>query len=144
MTALVSTSAIQIRAEYDASHDVYIVYPCCKIATEADCLAWYHAYKEVFANVTERIDCIVSLDMFSVEPGIAACWQGYRERLYTELVRYAVRMHSDTSVTLLSAGPHKRQRNTSQVARDIPEAEPRRKVYIYVAYRRLLLPHHRR
>ena len=87
-------SETTIGLELDRTHDVYIAYPCCHLATEADCLSWFEAYLRVFEPLHRRVDIVFVLDMFSVEPAIAEVWGRYRAELHERFIRHTVRVSS--------------------------------------------------
>ncbi|MBC7793776.1 MAG: hypothetical protein H7Z43_08710 [Clostridia bacterium] len=110
-------SSFELGVEYNAQHDAYIVYPCCNITSEEDCKVWLDAYIRLFAPLRKRIDCVIILSMFSVAPEIVDVWAKYRVRLYREIIRFSVRVETDTSMLATSS----RQLATG-IATDIPTA----------------------
>ena len=82
-----------IRFEYQAQNDIYVIYPCCALITEDDCRAWFETYDAFFRPLGRRVDCILVLDMFSVGPGVSQVWQQYRARIHASYTRHTVRAY---------------------------------------------------
>lgn len=100
---------VRVTFEYDELHDVYIAYPDCNLRTEGDCMAWFDAYADFYKTLNRRVDVIIVLDMFSLDPTISAVWVTYRARLHALYTRYTVRVaspgHSAVTVGLGQSMP---------------------------------------
>lgn len=116
------TSQITIHFEHDATHDVHIVYPCCHIESEADCIAWLERYSQYCTPLGHKVDMIIVLDMFSVDPAITPVWAEYRAEMLTRFSRYSVRVHSDSTVASAVVAGSAKHGVSADIAPDIPTA----------------------
>ncbi len=67
------------------------------VRTEDDCKAWKAAYDATLAPLGRRVDMVIVLEMFSVNPAIAHTWVHYR-RHTMGYARHCIRVESETDV----------------------------------------------
>ena len=85
---------------YDAAKDIVVAVPNWNIVTKQDCEVWYGQWYNHLSKYKRKIDCIVVLDDFHVDPAIAATWGEYRAKLNKEHFRYSYRVNADPTVRL--------------------------------------------
>jgi len=105
----------KIEFRYDGTEDIVIATPHWKIETQADVFEWYNQYAVYLKRFDHKMDCIVVLDDFAIEPSIGSLWGEYRAKLLKELVRFNYRVHSNPRVQLFV--------NTSGVRHDVARDE---------------------
>ena len=86
--------------KYDAAKDIVIAIPKWRIATKQDCDVWYHQWASYLAKYGRKVDCVVLLDDFHVDPAIAPAWGEYRAKLNIDYFRHSYRVHADPTVKL--------------------------------------------
>lgn len=115
---------IDVRFEWDAARDIYLVYPVGFVQTERDCKAWKRAFDERFAGILQPVDMVVVLEMFAVSPDIATVWQRYR-KFTMSYARYCVRVESSSDVLSISPTKAVPARDLTRGAPSIPDAMER-------------------
>jgi hypothetical protein len=95
-----------IEFTFDADNDVVIARPKWSISTPEDCETWFAEWTSYLSSFGRKIDCIIVLDDFFVDEGIATLWGEYRARLTNEYHRFSCRVHSnwDVRTYVLSSG----------------------------------------
>lgn len=87
----------QIKFVHRALLDVVIAYVDWTIETEADCIAWYDEYKKYFTGrFTRKVDLILELSKFHVNPKTATHFGKFRARVLDEFTNrsYRVKQHA--------------------------------------------------
>ena len=90
----------RIDFQHDKMNDVVIATPHWKIETEADVIAWYEEYAAYFTRLGRRVDFVVVLDDFSIEPAIGSLWGEYRAKIHKDFTRLSYRVHASKRVKL--------------------------------------------
>ena len=88
---------VEVRFEWVPERDIYIVYPIGFVRSEDDCKEWAKAFEEKFAGFPRRVDMVILLEMFSVDPAISPIWIRYR-RLTLTHARFCIRVASESDV----------------------------------------------
>jgi hypothetical protein len=84
----------QIQFEYDALHDLVVARPSWVIVTEDDCRLWRQQWVDYLEKFGRKVDCVMVLDEFQVDGGIASTWGRYRAEVNREYIRFSFRVHS--------------------------------------------------
>jgi hypothetical protein len=83
----------QIKFVHRALLDVVIAYVDWTIETEEDCLAWCDEYKRYFTGrFNRKVDLILELSKFHVNPRIATHWGKYRAQVLGEFTSRSYRV----------------------------------------------------
>jgi hypothetical protein len=90
----------RIDFEYDATKDIVIATPHWRIVTKADCEVWYAQWDSHMSKYKRKMDCVVVLNDFHVDAGIASAWGEYRARLNIDYFRHSFRVNADKTVKL--------------------------------------------
>jgi hypothetical protein len=114
------TGTIDFR--HDDTDDILIATPRWTIRTREDCEAWYEQWVRQFSRYGRRMDCVMVLDEFHVDPEIAAVWGGYRARIINEHTRFSCRVRSDWAVRLFVATSGVRYHAAADEAASVEEA----------------------
>ena len=85
---------------YDDVNDVVIAVPKWVIASKEDCEVWYGQWVAQLSKYGRKVDCVVVLDDFHIDAGIASAWGEYRAKLNTNYFRHSFRVHADPTVKL--------------------------------------------
>jgi hypothetical protein len=85
---------------YDAAKDIVIAIPSWRIVTKEDCEVWFREWQSYLMKFKRKIDCIVVLDDFHVDPAIAPAWGEYRAKLNIDYFRHSFRVNPDPTVRL--------------------------------------------
>jgi hypothetical protein len=85
---------------YDDVNDVVIAVPKWVIASKDDCEVWYGQWVAQLSKYGRKVDCVVVLDDFHIDAGIASAWGEYRAKLNTNYFRHSFRVHADPTVKL--------------------------------------------
>jgi hypothetical protein len=85
---------------YDDVNDVVIAVPKWVIASKDDCEVWYGQWVAQLSKYGRKVDCVVVLDDFHIDAGIASAWGEYRAKLNTDYFRHSFRVHADPTVKL--------------------------------------------
>jgi hypothetical protein len=85
---------------YDAAKDIVIAVPKWTIASLEDCEAWFRQWADYLGAYGRKVDCVVVLDDFHIQPRIAAKWGEYRAKLNNTYFRHSFRVHADPTVKL--------------------------------------------
>jgi hypothetical protein len=85
---------------YDAAHDIVIAVPHWRLVTKEDCKVWYDQWDSHLARYKRKVDCVVVLNDFHVDPAIASAWGEYRARLNITYFRHSFRVNADPTVKL--------------------------------------------
>jgi hypothetical protein len=85
---------------YDSVNDVVIATPRWNIATKGDCETWYAQWEAHLSKYERKVDCVVVLNDFHVDPAIASEWGEYRARLNNAHFRHSFRVQADSIVKL--------------------------------------------
>jgi hypothetical protein len=85
---------------HDQKHDIVIATPHWRISTEADVHAWFAQYAGYMKTFARKMDTIVVLDDFEVDPIIGAKWGEYRAKLHKQFLRHNFRVHTARNVKL--------------------------------------------
>ena len=110
-----------MRFEWVPERDIYIVYPTGIVRGEADCKAWRMAFDARFAGLGRRVDMVIVLEMFSVDPVIAHTWVHYRRHTMA-YARYCIRIESETDVFPTSPVKNVPRNELTTGAPTIPDA----------------------
>jgi hypothetical protein len=86
--------------KYDTAKDIVIATPSWRIVTKEDCQIWYEQWDTYLARFKRKIDCVVVLDDFHVDPLIAPAWGEYRAKLNITYFRHSFRVNADATVKL--------------------------------------------
>ena len=89
-----------IEFTYDKANDIVVAVPKWTIASQQDCEAWFDEWDAALSKYGRKVDCVVVLDDFHVDAGIAATWGEYRARLNKTHFRHSYRVHADRTVKL--------------------------------------------
>jgi hypothetical protein len=87
-------SAFHMCLERSEENDCYILYPCGHIATDSDVQNFEAEYNRVFAPLARKVDIVIVLDMFSVDPSILETWSHARKRMVEQYTNISVRVSS--------------------------------------------------
>lgn len=90
----------QIDFSYDAANDIVIAIPHWRLVTKDDCKVWYDQWDRYLTRYKRKVDCIVVLDDFHVDPAIASAWGEYRAKLNITYFRHSFRVNADATVKL--------------------------------------------
>ena len=128
MSAFANQSAqeheIDVRFEWDAARNIYLVYPVGFVQSERDCKAWKHAFDAKFSGILEPVDMVIVLEMFAVSPEIASVWQRYR-KFTMSYTRFCIRVESSSDVLSISATKAVPAKDLTRGAPSIPDAMER-------------------
>jgi hypothetical protein len=86
--------------KYDAAQDIVIATPSWRIVTKEDCEVWFREWQSYLTKFKRKVDCIVVLDDFHVDPAIAPAWGEYRAKLNIDYFRHSFRVNADPTVRL--------------------------------------------
>lgn len=88
--------------QYDAENDVVIATSHWHIETEADLEPWYQVWADYFEKnfPGRRMDLVVELTGFQINPAVAPRWGEYRARVHKNFTRHSYRVHSNARVRL--------------------------------------------
>ena len=86
--------------QYDAAKDIVIATPKWRIVTREDCETWFHQWDSHLARYRRKVDCVVVLNDFHVDPVIAPAWGEYRAKLNIAYFRHSFRVQADAVVRL--------------------------------------------
>jgi hypothetical protein len=86
--------------KYDAASDIVIATPKWKIVTKEDCQVWFNQWASYLSRYKRKVDCVVMLDDFHVDPSIASAWGEYRAKLNINYFRHSFRVNADATVKL--------------------------------------------
>jgi len=111
-----------IQFDYDGRNDIVVATPRWHIRTREDCEIWYHQWVDYLATFGRRVDCVMVLDDFHVEPEIATVWGEYRARINNQYTRLSYRVHSDWAVRLFAATSGVRYNAPSDAAPSVEAA----------------------
>jgi len=111
-----------IQFDYDGRNDIVVATPRWHIRTRGDCEVWYQQWVDYLATFGRRVDCVMVLDDFHVEPEIAAVWGEYRARINNQYTRFSYRVHSDWAVRLFAATSGVRYNAPSDAAPSVEAA----------------------
>jgi hypothetical protein len=89
-----------IHFQYDADKDIIFATPKWRIVTKEDCEKWHAQWDGYLSKFKRKVDCVVVLNDFHVEPSIAPAWGEYRARLNVAYFRYSFRVNADAVVKL--------------------------------------------
>ena len=89
-----------IKFKHDKESDVIIADPKWHIVTEEDCKVWYDEWVSYLKIFGRKMDCIMVLDDFSVEPDVARMWGEYRARINKDHIRHGYRVNPDYTVSI--------------------------------------------
>lgn len=84
--------------QYDRERDIVIARPRWHIRTAADCERWCEEWVAYLTKFGRKIDCVMLLDEFKVDPKVAAKWGEYRAKINNELIRNSFRVNTDWAV----------------------------------------------
>src|SRR5690242_12661969 len=90
----------QIQFTHDTANDIVVAVPKWTIASREDCEAWFREWAAHLSTYERKVDCVVVLDDFHVDPRIAAEWGEYRAKLNNTYFRHSYRVHADPTVKL--------------------------------------------
>ena len=88
--------------QYDSAKDILIATPKWQLVTKQDCETWYRQWDSHLSKYKRKVDCVVVLDDFHVDPAIAPAWGEYRAKLNIAYFRYSFRVNADTVVKLFT------------------------------------------
>jgi len=94
---------------YDAENDAVIARPVWTISTTEDCRVWHKQWSDYLAQFGRKMDCVIVLDDFHVEPQIAEAWGEYRALITKDYFRFTCRVGQDwelRSTTLTESARH--------------------------------------
>jgi hypothetical protein len=86
--------------KYDKQNDIVIATPNWNIVDENDCQVWYDEWVSYLKIFNRKMDCIMVLDDFKVNPEIASRWGEYRAKINRDHIRYGYRVNPDFSVSI--------------------------------------------
>jgi hypothetical protein len=86
--------------QYDGAKDIVIATPKWSIATKEDCETWFGEWAAYLSTFKRKVDCVVVLTNFRVDPQIASTWGEYRARLNNTYFRHSFRVQADAVVHL--------------------------------------------
>jgi hypothetical protein len=86
--------------KHDAAHDIIIATPHWRIVTKQDCEVWASQWETYLAGFKGKVDCIMVLDEFHVDPAIASEWGEYRAKINIAYIRHSYRVNADPTVKL--------------------------------------------
>ncbi|MBN2716938.1 MAG: hypothetical protein JXX14_13885 [Deltaproteobacteria bacterium] len=89
-----------MKFEHDTENDIIIALPDWCVVDEADCKVWYKEWEDYMKPFGRKMDCIMILDGFKVDSGIAAEWGEYRAKVNKEYIRFGYRVHPDTTTNI--------------------------------------------
>jgi len=90
----------RIEFTYDAANDIVLAVPKWTIRSEQDCEVWFNEWAAHLSKYGHKVDCVVVLDDFHIDAGIAGEWGEYRAKLNNAYFRYSYRVHADSTVKL--------------------------------------------
>jgi hypothetical protein len=90
----------KIEFTYDAANDIVIAAPKWTLKSQQDCEAWFAEWEAYLSKYKGKVDCVVVLDDFHVDPQIASEWGEYRARLNNTFFRHSFRVNADPTVKL--------------------------------------------
>ena len=85
---------------YDKVNDIVVATPRWRIVTEQDCNVWLDEWAGHLSTYGRKVDCVVVLNDFHVDAGIASHWGEYRARLNKTYFRHSYRVNADRTVKL--------------------------------------------
>ena len=86
--------------QYDAARDIIIATPKWHLVTKEDCETWYAQWDKYLSRFRRKVDCVVLLSDFHVDPAIAPAWGEYRAKLNIAYFRHSYRVQADSVVKL--------------------------------------------
>jgi hypothetical protein len=107
---------------YDAERDLVIARPVWTIATDEDCKVWHKQWSDCLSRFGRKIDCIIMLDDFHVEPQIAAAWGSYRASITNDYFRFTCRVGQDWDLRTTTLTESARHNLPSTQADSVDEA----------------------
>jgi len=90
----------KIDFQYDAAKDIVLATPHWRLATKEDCERWFDQWDGYLSKFKRKVDCVVVLDDFHVDPAIAPAWGQYRAKLNIAYFRHSFRVNADATVKL--------------------------------------------
>jgi hypothetical protein len=92
----------KIDFSYDAANDMVIAVSHWHVETEGDLEPWYREWADYFEKnfPGRRMDMVVELTDFQVNPAIASRWGEYRALIHKNFTRFSYRVHSNSRVRL--------------------------------------------
>jgi len=88
--------------QYDAARDIVIATPKWRLVTKEDCETWYAQWDKYLSKFRRKVDCVVLLSDFHVDPAIAPAWGEYRAKLNIAYFRHSYRVQADSVVKLFT------------------------------------------
>ena len=88
--------------KYDAVRDIIIATPKWRLVTKQDCETWFTQWDSYLSKYKRKVDCVVILTDFHVDPAIAPAWGEYRAKLNIAYFRYSFRVQADAVVSLFT------------------------------------------
>jgi hypothetical protein len=85
---------------YDAATDIIVATPKWRLATKEDCEEWFSKWDSYLSKFHRKVDCVVVLNDFHVDPQIASAWGEYRAKLNRTYFRHSFRVNADATVKL--------------------------------------------
>jgi hypothetical protein len=107
---------------YDADNDVVVARPTWTIATPEDCGRWFRCWTDYLTTFGRKVDCIIVLDDFHVEPQVSVTWAEYRAQLTRDYHRFSCRVRSDWSLRQLILETSAQQNVTASEAESVEAA----------------------
>ena len=86
--------------QFDAARDIVIATPRWRLATKEDCELWFAQWDSYLARFKRKVDCVVVLNDFHIDPSIAPAWGEYRAKLNIAYFRHSFRVNADRTVKL--------------------------------------------
>jgi hypothetical protein len=86
--------------QFDYARDILVATPKWRLSTKEDCEAWFSQWEKHLSKYKRKVDCVVVLDDFHVDPAIAPAWGEYRAKLNISFFRHSFRVNADSTVKL--------------------------------------------
>ncbi len=83
----------QIRFKHRAAIDVVVAYVDWAVETEDDMRAWYEEYRQFFARLGRKMDLVLELTNFRVNPRVATAFGEYRARVLRDFTKRSYRVN---------------------------------------------------
>jgi hypothetical protein len=90
----------RITFTYDAANDIVVAVPKWTLSSKKDCEVWFDEWAAYLSKYGHKVDCVVVLDDFHIDAGVAAEWGEYRAKLNNTYFRHSFRVHADSTVKL--------------------------------------------
>jgi hypothetical protein len=87
---------------YDPAQDIVIATPKWNVTTGADCQEWFEEWSAYLSTFNRKVDCVVVLNDFHVNPQIASVWGEYLAKLNIAYFRHSFRVQADAVVKLFT------------------------------------------